>query len=119
VEFSGLGDFIRSPVRSYSSGMLARLGFAIVTAWVPDLLILDEVLAVGDLHFVKKCEDRLAEFRRTGTTLILVSHAMDAIKRNCSRCLWLDGGRVRADGTPDEVLPLYASSAVSAAVPGA
>ena len=119
VEFSGLGDFIRSPVRSYSSGMLARLGFAIVTAWVPDVLILDEVLAVGDLHFVKKCEDRLAEFRRTGTTLILVSHAMDAIKRNCSRCLWLDGGRVRADGTPDEVLPLYASSAVSSAVPGA
>ena len=117
VEFSGLGDFVRSPVRSYSSGMLARLGFAIVTAWVPDLLILDEVLAVGDMHFVKKCEERLAEFRRSGTTLILVSHAAEAIRRNCSRCLWLEGGQVRADGPPDEVLALYAGS--SAERPGA
>jgi ABC-2 type transport system ATP-binding protein/lipopolysaccharide transport system ATP-binding protein len=116
VEFSGLGDFVRSPVRNYSSGMLARLGFAIVTAWVPDVLILDEVLAVGDVHFVKRCEDRLAEFRRAGTTLILVSHAMESIQRNCTRCLWLEGGQIRADGTPAEVLPLYVGSA---ARPGA
>jgi ABC-2 type transport system ATP-binding protein len=116
VEFSGLGDFIRSPVRNYSSGMLARLGFSIVTAWVPDVLILDEVLAVGDVHFVKRCEERLAEFRRAGTTLILVSHAMGSIERNCNRCLWLEGGQVRADGPPSEVLPLYIGSAPS---PGA
>jgi ABC-type polysaccharide/polyol phosphate transport system ATPase subunit len=117
VEFSGLGDFIRSPVRTYSSGMLARLGFAIVTAWVPDVLVLDEVLAVGDVHFVKKCEERLAEFRRAGTTLILVSHALESIQRNCNRCLWLEGGTVRADGPPAEVLPLYLGSAARA--PGA
>jgi len=111
VEFSGLGDFIRAPVRNYSSGMLARLGFSIVTAWVPDVLILDEVLAVGDVHFVKKCEERLAEFRRAGTTLILVSHALESIQRNCNRCLWLEAGQVRADGPPAEVLPRYIGSA--------
>jgi ABC-2 type transport system ATP-binding protein/lipopolysaccharide transport system ATP-binding protein len=110
VEFSGLGDFIRSPVRNYSSGMLARLGFSIVTAWVPEVLILDEVLAVGDVHFVKRCEERLAEFRRAGSTLILVSHALESIQRNCSRCLWLEGGQVRADGPPAEVLALYTGS---------
>jgi ABC-2 type transport system ATP-binding protein len=110
VEFSGLGDFIRSPVRNYSSGMLARLGFSIVTAWVPEVLILDEVLAVGDVHFVKKCEERLADFRRAGTTLILVSHALESIQRNCNRCLWLEGGQVRADGPPAEILPLYIGS---------
>jgi ABC-type polysaccharide/polyol phosphate transport system ATPase subunit len=116
VEFSGLGDFIRSPVRSYSSGMLARLGFAIVTAWVPDVLILDEVLAVGDIHFVKRCEERLDQFRRAGTTLILVSHAMESIRRNCSRCVWLEGGQLRADGPPSEVLPLYLGSAAPVGV---
>ena len=110
VEFSGLGDFIRSPVRNYSSGMLARLGFSIVTAWVPDVLILDEVLAVGDVHFVKRCEERLAKFRQADTTVILVSHALESIRRNCDRCLWLEGGQVRADGTPDEVIPLYTGS---------
>jgi ABC-2 type transport system ATP-binding protein/lipopolysaccharide transport system ATP-binding protein len=110
VEFSGLGDFIRAPVRNYSSGMLARLGFSIVTAWVPDVLILDEVLAVGDVHFVKKCEERLAAFRRAGTTLILVSHALESIQRNCNRCLWLEAGQVRADGPPSEVLPRYLGS---------
>jgi ABC-2 type transport system ATP-binding protein len=110
VEFSGLGDFMRAPVRNYSSGMLARLGFAIVTAWVPDVLILDEVLAVGDVHFVKKCEERLAMFRRAETTLILVSHSMESVRRNCTRCIWLEGGQLKADGHPDEVLPLYTSS---------
>ncbi len=108
VEFSGLGDFIRSPVRNYSSGMYARLGFSIATAWVPDILILDEVLTVGDSAFTSKCEDRLAEFHDTGTTVLMVSHVPQAVKANCDRCIWLDAGRLRADGPTGEVLDLYA-----------
>jgi ABC-2 type transport system ATP-binding protein/lipopolysaccharide transport system ATP-binding protein len=118
VEFSGLGDFIRSPIRNYSSGMLARLGFAILTGWEPDVLVLDEFLAVGDQHFVKKSQEWIDGARSRGTTLLLVSHDPEAVRQNCRRCLWLDGGRVRADGQPDEVLALYAESAESAAVVG-
>ena len=110
VEFSGVGDFIRSPVRNYSSGMLARLAFSILTAWTPDVLLLDEFLAVGDLHFVRRCEDRMAELKSAGTTLLLVSHSPDMIRQNCERCLWLEGGRVVADGAPEEVLALYEHS---------
>ena len=116
VEFSGLGDFIRSPIRNYSSGMLARLGFAVLTAWEPDVLVLDEFLAVGDLHFVKKCEEWIEGVRARGTTLLLVSHDPEAIRQNCRRCIWLEGGRLRADGKPDEVLELYADSGEAAAM---
>jgi ABC-2 type transport system ATP-binding protein len=107
VEFSGLGDFIRSPLRNYSSGMQARLGFSIATAWVPDILILDEVLAVGDATFTEKCEERLQRFHDAGSTVLLVSHALPAIAKNCTRCIWLDDGRIRADGESEEVLDLY------------
>jgi homopolymeric O-antigen transport system ATP-binding protein len=107
VDFSGLGDFIRSPLRNYSSGMQARLGFAVATAWVPDILILDEVLAVGDVTFTDKCERRLRRFHDAGATVILVSHAPKAILTNCRRCLWLDDGRIRADGDSREIVDLY------------
>jgi ABC-type polysaccharide/polyol phosphate transport system ATPase subunit len=107
VEFSGLGDFIRSPIRNYSSGMLARLGFAVATAWVPDVLILDEVLAVGDASFVERCEERLRRFHEAGTTILMVSHATEAVLENCERCLWLDAGRLRADGPAGEVVERY------------
>ena len=110
VDFSGLGDFIRSPIRNYSSGMLARLAFSILTAWVPEILVLDESLAVGDVHFVKKCEERIEHLRGRGTTLLLVSHLAEAVRQHCQRCIWLEGGRLRADGRPDEVLDLYADS---------
>jgi ABC-2 type transport system ATP-binding protein len=116
VEFSGLGDFIRSPIRNYSSGMLARLGFSVLTAWEPDVLVLDEFLAVGDQHFVKKCQDWIESVRARGTTLLLVSHVPEAIRENCRRCIWLEGGRLRADGRPDEVLELYADSGEAAAM---
>jgi ABC-2 type transport system ATP-binding protein len=109
VDFSGLGDFVRSPVRNYSSGMLARLGFSIATAWVPDLLILDEVLAVGDASFTKKCEERMRRFHDAGTTVLMVSHSAAAIADNCSRAVWLDAGRVRFLGEAGEVLAHYAS----------
>lgn len=107
IEFSGLGDFIRSPLRNYSSGMQARLGFAIATAWVPDILILDEVLAVGDATFTEKCEARLRRFHDAGSTVLLVSHNADAILKNCTRCIWLDDGRIRADGAAEDVVKLY------------
>src|SRR3954465_10148260 len=107
VEFSGLGDFIRSPLRNYSSGMQARLGFSVATAWVPDILILDEVLAVGDATFTAKCEERLRRFHHAGATVLLVSHSPKAVLENCTRCLWLDDGRIRADGESQKVLDLY------------
>jgi homopolymeric O-antigen transport system ATP-binding protein len=107
VDFSGLGDFIRSPLRNYSSGMQARLGFAVATAWVPDILILDEVLAVGDVTFTDKCEKRLQRFHDAGATVLLVSHSTKAILTSCSRCIWLDDGRIRADGDSKKVVDLY------------
>jgi ABC-type polysaccharide/polyol phosphate transport system ATPase subunit len=109
VDFSGLGDFIRSPVRNYSSGMLARLAFSILTAWTPDVLVLDEFLAVGDVHFLRKCQDRIEQLKAAGTTLLLVSHLSDAILGNCRRCIWLEGGGLVADGAPAEVLERYAA----------
>jgi ABC-type polysaccharide/polyol phosphate transport system ATPase subunit len=107
VEFSGLREFIRSPLRNYSSGMLARLGFSIATAWQPDVLILDEVLAVGDARFVLRCEKRLEELHRTGTTLLLVSHNVQAVRKTCRLALWLDRGRVQAAGPVEEVVDRY------------
>jgi ABC-type polysaccharide/polyol phosphate transport system ATPase subunit len=107
VEFSGLGDFIRSPLRNYSSGMQARLGFSIATAWVPDILILDEVLAVGDATFTDRCEERLQSFRKAGATVLLVSHNTTAVVKNCTRCIWLDDGLMKADGAAQEVVKLY------------
>ncbi len=107
VDFSGLGDFVRAPIRNYSSGMQARLGFAIATAWVPDVLVLDEVLAVGDAEFVRACEERLASFRAQGSTLLLVSHSPQAVREMCDRCLWLEAGRLRADGDVETVLAAY------------
>jgi ABC-2 type transport system ATP-binding protein/lipopolysaccharide transport system ATP-binding protein len=119
VEFSGLGDFLRAPIRNYSTGMLARLGFAIATAWVPELLLVDEVLSVGDAAFARKCEQRMQQFRQAGTTLLLVSHHPESIRQNCTRCLWLDGGVLRADGPAAEVLERYAATLVEPRPPAA
>jgi ABC-2 type transport system ATP-binding protein len=109
VDFSGLGDFVRAPIRNYSTGMLARLGFSIATAWLPDVLILDEVLSVGDASFTKKCTDRMQEFHDAGTTVLMVSHNAAAIRQSCTRCIWLDAGQVRFEGSPAEVLDHYAN----------
>ncbi|MEO6191955.1 MAG: ABC transporter ATP-binding protein [Thermoanaerobaculia bacterium] len=107
VDFSGLGDFIRSPLRNYSSGMQARLGFSIATAWVPDILILDEVLSVGDATFTNRCEERIRSFHDSGATVLIVSHAIQAILKNCTRCIWLDDGQMKADGAALDVVNLY------------
>jgi len=111
VEFSELGDFIRSPIRSYSSGMIARLGFAVATAWVPEVLLLDEVFAVGDVRFLQRCQERLLALREQGTTMILVSHSPDVLEKSCDRAVWLDRGEVRADGSVSDVVASYLEGA--------
>lgn len=110
IEFSGLGDFVNSPIRNYSSGMLARLGFSIATAWISDVLILDEVLAVGDASFIKRCEKRIDELRTSGATVLMVSHVPASIRKNCERCVWLEKGEIQADGPTGEVLDRYEGS---------
>ena len=107
IDFSGLGDFIRSPIRNYSSGMLARLGFSVATAWLPEILILDEILTVGDAAFTEKCEKKMRTFHDAGITILVVSHSEKVVRETCTRCVWLDAGQLRADGGTDEVLDLY------------
>ncbi|HXT22415.1 MAG TPA: ABC transporter ATP-binding protein [Thermoanaerobaculia bacterium] len=107
VDFSELGDFIDAPLRNYSSGMTARLGFAIATAWDPEILILDEVLAVGDAAFQAKCHKRLGEVLASGSTVLLVSHTPRLLLTECSRCLWLADGRLIADGKPTDIMARY------------
>ena len=107
IEFAELGEFIHAPIRNYSSGMIARLGFAIATAWEPEILILDEVLAVGDLAFQAKCHERMQRIREHSATVLIVSHSPASIRAECTRCLWLADGQLVADGTPDEVLAQY------------
>lgn len=109
VDFAGLRDFIDAPLRTYSTGMVARLGFAVATAWEPEVLLVDEVLAVGDQGFQKKCQARLAEFQRAGATILLVSHSPELVRGLCGRALWLEGGRVRALGPAGEVAGRYAA----------
>jgi len=108
IAFSGLGEFIQTPMRNYSSGMVARLGFSVATAWLPTVLILDEVLAVGDVRFVARCQERLDNFRDQGTTIILISHAIQMLEAYSTRCIWLDHGKMLGDGTPEEILSQYA-----------
>ena len=98
VDFAELGDFIYSPLKKYSSGMIARLGFAIATEVDPAILIIDEILAVGDAHFRKKCNERIRDFRKKGTTMLLVSHNMTDIKDLCNKVIWLDHGQVHEAG---------------------
>lgn len=105
--FSGIGEYLYAPLRTYSSGMQMRLAFSLATAVRPDVLIVDEALAVGDLAFQHQCYARLREFRRAGTTLLFVSHDPGAVKSLCERAVLLDGGQVVADGAPDQVLDMY------------
>jgi ABC-type polysaccharide/polyol phosphate transport system ATPase subunit len=107
VDFAELADFIDAPLRMYSSGMTARLGFAIATDAEPDVLLIDEVLAVGDERFRAKCSDRMLRFRDAGTTILLVSHDMHTVRQLCSRAVWLNRGRVEFAGTAEEVVERY------------
>jgi len=107
VEFAGIGDFIDQPVKTYSSGMYVRLGFAVAVAVDPDILLIDEVLAVGDEAFVARCLDRLARMRRRGVTMILVTHDLDMACAFADRGIYLDHGRIVADGPTDQVVARY------------
>jgi len=107
IEFSELGEFVDLPLKAYSSGMLVRLAFAIVAFLDVDVLLIDEVLAVGDGAFQRKCEARIAEQVESGATLVLVSHDLALIERTCRRTVLLEGGRVSTDGPTDEVLSAY------------
>ena len=107
VAFAELENFIDAPVKTYSSGMYMRLGFAVAINVDPDVLLVDEVLAVGDEAFTHKCFDKLAEFRRRGRTVLLVTHALELVTRFCDEALWLDGGVVREQGDPKRVVDSY------------
>jgi len=107
VEFSELGEFIHSPLKSYSSGMISRLGFSIATEVDAEILIIDEILAVGDERFKKKCMERMTGFKKKGSTILFVSHSIEEVERLCDRVLWLDHGRSRMSGDPKSVTEEY------------
>lgn len=107
VDFSELEDFIDQPVRTYSSGMIMRLAFSIATVVRPEILIVDEILSVGDAHFKKKSEERMRELMAGGTTVLMVSHALPQIKNLCSRVIWLEKGKIVMDGATKIVCAEY------------
>lgn len=107
VRFAELEHHIDSPVRAYSSGMLARLGFSVAVHVDADILIVDEVLAVGDYEFERKCYERIDLFRAAGGTILFVSHSHDAVMRVADRCIWLQDGLVHMEGSPESVLAAY------------
>ena len=109
VEFSELHDFLDVPLKNYSSGMVARIAFAIATATRPDILIADEILAVGDYAFQEKCEKRMQELLDSGTTVIFVSHSIEQVKRMCNKATWIEKGKVIMTGDAETVCDAYSS----------
>jgi lipopolysaccharide transport system ATP-binding protein len=110
VDFAGLGEFIDSPVKIYSSGMYVRLGFSIAVMVDPEILVVDEIIAVGDEEFQRKCFDHLHELRRRGTTIVIVSHSLGVLADLCDQAVWLDHGRAQASGDVREVVDEYLQS---------
>ena len=106
IHFAQLGECIHAPIKTYSSGMLARLGFAIAVSLPSEILLIDEILAVGDIAFAKKCYEKLDKLREQGTTFIIVSHS-ETVRRYCTRALWLDQGIIRADGETSDIFRKY------------
>ena len=107
IAFSELGDYIDNPIRTYSSGMYMRLAFAVAINVDADILLIDEVLAVGDQHFQEKCLNKMKELKSEGKTMVFVSHSMDAVKFLCERAIWLYHGEIRKDGKTEEVIEEY------------
>lgn len=118
IEFSELGDFIYSPLKTYSSGMTARLGFSIAVSMESEILLIDEILAVGDIAFNKKCHEKLAELRAKGLTFLIVSHG-EGVKKYCTRAIWLDNGVVREDGDINTVFKHYSDFMTKKPAPAA
>ena len=107
IEFSELKDFIDNPVRTYSSGMYMRLAFSVAINVDADILLIDEILSVGDQHFQEKCFNKMRELKKEGKTMVFVTHSMESVKNLCDRAVWLYDGRVRMDGNTDEVVKEY------------
>lgn len=107
IDFAELKDFVNVPVKNFSSGMYARLGFSIATAVQPDILIVDEVLSVGDFRFQQKCEERIHKMIKEGVTILLVSHDIDMIERLCNKVLWLDHGEMKDMGKTQDICERY------------
>lgn len=107
IEFSELGDYIDNPVRTYSSGMYMRLAFSVAINVDADILLVDEILAVGDQHFQEKCINKMKELKAEGKTMVFVTHSMQTVKEFCTRAVWLKDGVIKMDGTPDEVIKEY------------
>ena len=108
MEFSELGAFIETPIRNYSSGMLARLAFSVATMVHPDILIVDEILAVGDAAFQEKSKKRMLELMGGGTTVLFVSHSLEQVREMCGRVVWLEQGKVKMLGKVNDVCNVYA-----------
>ena len=107
IEFSELEKFIDQPIRTYSSGMLARLGFSVAVHCEPDILLLDEVLSVGDQDFQKKCIEKMLGFKRSGKTIVFVSHSEEQVKQICDRLIWIDQGQIRSAGETEAIISDY------------
>ena len=107
IDFAELSDFIDAPLRTYSSGMIARLGFSVAMAEQPDILLVDEVLGVGDEQFSLKCQKRFQEFQDAGTTIVLVTHQLVVVRETCTHAAWMHSGRVEHLGNPEEVVSQY------------
>ncbi len=114
VEFSGIGEFIAEPLRTYSAGMVMRLAFAVAAAVDPDILLIDEVLAVGDQAFQHKCMRKIQQLKEKGRVLICTSHVMETLRGLCTRAIWLDHGQVRGEGAADELIAAFEAAAGSA-----
>ncbi len=110
VEFSELKDFMNVPVKNFSSGMISRLAFSIATIGIPDILICDEVLSVGDFHFQEKCEKRIQTMKDKGTTILFVSHSIKQVEKICNKIVWLEKGRLKKFGITEEICPEYEKS---------
>jgi ABC-type polysaccharide/polyol phosphate transport system ATPase subunit len=110
IEFAEIGDFIDAPVKQYSSGMYMRLAFSVATEIDPDILLIDEILAVGDAPFQQKCIQRMQSFRQADKTILFVSHSMDQVARLCDRAILIEQGTIIANGPPEEVIAMYQSS---------
>ena len=107
LAFSGLVEFIDAPLRTYSDGMVARLAFAIATDIKSDLILIDEVLTVGDINFQEKCKARIKAYKDKGTTILVVSHNPGTVEEICDRVIWLEHGKIRAEGNTAEIISKY------------
>jgi lipopolysaccharide transport system ATP-binding protein len=110
IEFSELQEFIDQPIRVYSSGMLSRLGFSIAVQSNPDILLIDEVLSVGDKDFQKKCQDKIYEFKNKGVTIIFVSHDIESVKKLCDKVIWIENHKIKLIGNTNDVINEYNKS---------